>query len=378
MQCNKRDLHIERMTMRIDDITTSTLFEDHIRLMPILKALNDTYTDLQPFSGMKIGFAHVLAPNTLPMITSVLKGGAELWIAEDSFVTNQPEVINLLRSAGSPIFKKQAEKFDFVIDCGGYFTERYPHHGTVEVTRSGIHKYGNLPLENGFTLIDVDNSISKIIETFIGNPKAVIKTLTHYKGDISSYLDNKTVAIVGFGKIGRGLAREFYKYTSDVLVCDIQEETVDFATQLGYNSHLVSENISANSQAISSADIILTATGFPNVMSDKFDKPTICEALKINVGAVDEWGDRYSESEIFHSKHKPFNFNLDPPTGSKFIDPILAAQVEGLRYMIENFSQIGPGYHPLPKDIDNSIVNIFSKIHKFDLEIISRFFPGRS
>ena len=90
------------------------------------------------------------------------------------------------------------------------------------------------------------------------------------------------------------------------------------------------------------------------------------------MGTTDEFGPDYDESEVFISKNKPFNFNLTPPTPNIFIDPILLAHVEGLRYALEN--EFSPGIHLLSKTIDRKIVQDFEFANNFDTSDLEKYF----
>ena len=116
----------------------------------------------------------------------------------------------------------------------------------------------------------------------------------------------------------------------------------------------------------------MSATGFPNVITTNFIKAKINFDLCLNIGAVDEFGEDYNEKEVFMSKDKPFNFNLNPPTDNLYIDPILAAHVDGLRYLIEN--NLSSGMHNLPKSVDNRIITLFENFNNVDISDINLYF----
>jgi len=73
------------------------------------------------------------------------------------------------------------------------------------------------------------------------------------------------------------------------------------------------------------------------------------------------------------SKDRPFNFNLNPPTPNRYIDAILSAQVEGLRYLISE-DPLKNKIQPLPKEIDNFILTQFKKFNDEDINDIYYYF----
>ena len=189
--------------------------------------------------------------------------------------------------------------------------------------------------------------------------------------NVEEYLKNRSIAIMGFGKIGSGLARLFSRFTN-VLVLDIDPITLEKAETLGFDTFLITDHKRMNSSAVSDCRILMSATGFPNVITSNFVKAEMDFDLYLNIGAVDEFGEDYSEEEVFMSKDKPFNFNLNPPTDNIYIDPILAAHVDGLRFLIEN--KLNNRIHNLPENIDNRILELFKKFNNIDISDIELYF----
>lgn len=356
--------------MGIETIKNHELFTSQISSMPIFQELHNQYETIRPFTGVKVAIAHVLVPNTVPLILSCAIGGAELLVTSYEGLSPNPRVVSLLQENGITVQldKTDVSEYDVAIDCGGFFAGNPPKYGVVEVTRSGILEYEKMLNR---VIINVDSGKSKMLETFFGNPISVLNTLEHFFGDKETYLKNKIVGIFGFGKIGKGNARLFKQYCS-VKVFDIDPKAIELAKHLGYDTCLVEKDTKVPKEEIT-IDILISATGFHGVISQYFTKQDLDGVLLLNLGAVDEFGDDYNEDEVFKSKHYPFNFNSDPPTPNMFIDAILAAQVEGLRYLVT--SKLKPGLYPIPKDIDDWAVESFSSLYDFDLIDLKMYFP---
>ena len=125
-----------------------------------------------------------------------------------------------------------------------------------------------------------------------------------------------------------------------------------------------------NYESVNQVDYVISCTGFADVVSKYFTKlnhPTL-----INLGNFDEFGSDYIEKEIFMSKDWPFNFNNDPPTANKYIDPILASETLALKFLIEN--KLENGLYPLPKKIDDELVVQFQKYQNESLEDLDLYF----
>jgi adenosylhomocysteinase len=358
--------------MSVDDLLESPLVKQQLLDMPLFREIISEYSMSKPFKGQKIAIAHVLVPNTLPLIISCIVGGAEVKITDCVPPKNDPEVLELLHSAGYTVDHefRDATDFDYAIDVNAYFRDLPPKKGISEITRSGIHKYMMQPLKT--PVINCDDSIVKTIETFIGNPLAVERAFDRFIGPHNELLSDKKVVVLGFGKIGRGLARIFTEYAR-VLVLDVDDKVLSKARKLGFETGLIIEDKNENNKFLSDAKVIFTATGHPNVVSTFFDKEAVQASYLLNIGAVDEFGEQYSKDEVFMSKNIPFNFNLTPPTGNKYIDPILVAHVKAIEHMIrENI--IRTEIIPFPKFIDNELLSKFEKYNHPVEDLIRKYF----
>jgi len=349
---------------------SSSLFTDVLKDMPIFRELIRKYEQNQPFAGLSIAIAHVIVPNTLPLIYSAIVGGAEIVVTDTIPSVIDPKTLAVLKQAGIPFNSDfvDATDFDFAIDCNAYFINLPPRLGISEVTRSGIHQFETSSLN--IPIVNVDDSDTKKIETFLGNPLAVKEAFGTFVGDPEKLLADKIVVVLGFGKIGRGLARVFSKF-SKVQVMDVDTTVLAKAIDLGFEAQLIGDK-AENTQYVQEAELILTSTGYPNVVTTHFDKKGITASYLINVGAVDEFGEDYSEDEILLSKHKPFNFNLVPPTGNAYIDPILAIHLDAIRFMIEVPHDIG--VIPISEEVDERFVKAFENANYNIQDLLGMYF----
>ena len=344
------------------------LFNNQLEDMPIFKEMIKEYEQKEPFVGLNIIIAHVLVPNTLPMIACIKLGGATVTVIPSSPAYNS-EVIEILNNVGCPVdFNlKSATDFDYAFDVGGIFADTLPKYGVIEVTRSGVHRY--LPKKDDIAIISCDDSKCKLLETFIGNPQSTLLGISKFIGDPDIILKNKTLAVIGFGKIGRGIARLFKQYCL-IIVCDINEQVLTKASELGFSTFKISNDKTTNWKVINETDFVISCTGFANVITKYFDKLTYPTLL--NLGNYDEFGPDYSEKDIFMSKDRPFNFNNEPPTANKYIDPILASEVRALEYMIKN--SLLEGFYPLPDAIDDELIKLFLFYQKEPIDDINYYF----
>ena len=307
--------------IKVKNFTDFELFTKQLEDMPIFKHLIPYYDNKKPFTGLHIIIAHVLVPNTLPLIACVKLGGAKVTVIPSTPAYKQ-EVIEILDKVDCKVDfdLKSASAFDYAFDVGGIFADSLPKFGVIEVTRSGVHKYK--PKSNEIVIISADDSKCKLLETFIGNPQSTLLAFERFIGDPNQILQNKTLAVIGFGKIGRGIARLFKSYCS-ILVCDINDGVLVKAKKMNFKTFKITNDKQRNYENVNHVDFVISCTGFANTITDHFQKLT--NPILINLGNYDEFGSNYSSIDVFMSKDRPFNFNNDPPTANRYIDPILAS-----------------------------------------------------
>ena len=352
----------------VERLFSNDLVKKELQHMPILLEMIEDYSNSKPLQGKNLAFSHVIAPNTIVMIATILAAGANLDIYINNGFYHDQRVINHLKDCGLPVYDDfpTTKLYDFSFDCAGYFLDYPTKVGVVEVTKTGILKYKENGL-NPYIMIDVDSTKTKLLETFLGNPQGLVIAMRHFISDFDHYIEDKSIAIIGFGKIGRGSARIFREMGNDVTILDISATVIAEAKRLGFHSHLIGEDRELNSKYIS--------TGHYGTITTYFDKSSLNQdMLKINLGVEDEWGDDYTEQELFHSKYKPFNFNMSPPTPSKYIDPILALQILGMVYLVEDHMNLDKDHHIIPKHLDNSIVDKFNQLHNHEGDAIDQYF----
>jgi S-adenosylhomocysteine hydrolase len=346
------------------------IFTKQLKNMPIFNQLVKDYSLEKPFINLNVIIAHVLVSNTLPLIATIKEGGANVTVIPSSPAINM-DVITILKEVGCEVNLNyvSAKNFDYALDVGGIFSSDLPKYGVIEVTRSGVHKY--ISKKDKIIIISADDSTCKLIETFIGNPQSTLDGIKKFIGDPEIVLKGKTLAILGFGKIGRGISRLFRNYCN-ILVCDINPDILKKAVNLGFDTFQITKEKKRNFERVNEVDFVISCTGFANVVSNYFEK--LFNPVLINLGNFDEFGEDYSAEEVFMSKDRPFNFNNEPPTANRYIDPILASEVEALNFIIKNKNKLENSLYPLPKEIDEKLVNLFLEFNKESISDIQKYF----
>jgi adenosylhomocysteinase len=212
-------------------------------------------------------------------------GGARL-VCTGNLNSTQPSTVEFLRSEGMTVFATQttdpvahrqsleaviAEKPDLLLDNGGdlfAIAAERPYAnllGGTEETTSGRTRL--LPMREGLSMpILVINDSP--IKQFAENRHAVGQSLFEsYMRFTNRSTNGKRVTVFGYGACGKGTAACFRNAFSQVSVVDIDPVTALEAHLDGFLTPL-------RVDAIGSADVLVTVTGHPDIVTAK-DLPLI-------------------------------------------------------------------------------------------------------
>jgi adenosylhomocysteinase len=159
------------------------------------------------------------------------------------------------------------------IDIGGYFAPALCHlasvselRGAVEDTENGQQKY-EAEMDSGFPcpVISVARSPLKNAEDYLVGHSVAFSTeaLMRSRGDV---LQGRSGCVIGYGKIGRSIARLLRSHGVQIAVYDIDPVPLTEAHAHGFAVH------SDLAAALSGAGIIICATGNLALRHESFEK----------------------------------------------------------------------------------------------------------
>jgi adenosylhomocysteinase len=251
----------------------------------LLQATAAEFRETRPFEGLTIGTGIHLEPKTVVLLMTLRAGGARL-VCTGNLNSTQPSTVEFLRSEGMTVFATQttdpvahrqsleaviAEKPDLLLDNGGdlfAIAAERPYAnllGGTEETTSGRTRL--LPMREGLSMpILVINDSP--IKQFAENRHAVGQSLFEsYMRFTNRSTNGKRVTVFGYGACGKGTAACFRNAFSQVSVVDIDPVTALEAHLDGFLTPL-------RVDAIGSADVLVTVTGHPDIVTAK-DLPLI-------------------------------------------------------------------------------------------------------
>ncbi len=256
----------------------------------LLKATAAEFERTRPFQGLTIGTGIHLEPKTVALLATLRAGGAKL-VCTGNLNSTQPSTVDYLRSQGITVFATRTTdpaehhrsleavvdaKPDLLLDNGGdlfAIAAERPYAsllGGTEETTSGRTRL--LPMRDRLNMpILVINDSP--IKQFAENKHAVGQSLFEsYMRFTNRSTNGKLVTVFGYGACGKGTAASFRNAFSTVSVVDIDPVTALEAHLDGFVTPL-------RADAIRAADVIVTVTGFPGIV-------TIADLPLIKDGAI--------------------------------------------------------------------------------------------
>lgn len=328
----------------------------------------------RPLKGLKVAHHVPVVENTLLKIACLVAAGAEVTVTHPySFCQPSEEAIKALERSGirfiDNLSSLRNELFDVYFDCGAelYQSLGAPQIGAIELTGSGDEFYRQQALS--FPVVSIDRTLTKQLETVFGCAESSCQALSLLTGIDPS---TKNWLIFGFGKIGRGLAYFCKEHHAPITVVDVSAQQRTLAHDLGITT-VDPNNLEKVHEAISCADIIATATGKKEIMTN-YPVSWFHNKILINLGVYDEFGASFTDTQVLNNK-KALNFVLKDPTPISYIDPEFYIHNSAVLILLNN--QLSNQVYTIEETLDKQIIAQWCSYHSFSLERINKWFISR-
>lgn len=244
----------------------------------LLQHISAEFAQTRPFKGLTIGTAIHLEPKTAALLMALKSGGAAI-VATGNLNSTQVETVEHLRGQGIEVIGSQTtdhgehQSFidqllgrepDLLLDNGGDLFARFTARpyakllGGTEETTSGRTRLEPLRAAiNVPVLVINDSPIKQFAENRHGVGQSLFESYLRFTNRSTN---GKRVTIFGYGACGKGTAAAFRNAFAAVSVVDTNPVTTLEAHLDGFATPL-------RAQAIRSADVILTVTGHPNILT---------------------------------------------------------------------------------------------------------------
>ncbi len=301
----------KNISYKVKDISLSDWGRKEIELaeaeMPGLMSLRKKYKKEKPLKGARIGGSLHMTIQTAVLIETLVELGAEVRWTTCNIFSTQDHAAAAIAKTGIPVFAwkgmseeeyewalRQVLFFDdkplnMILDDGGDLTnivlDNYPDlikdlRGISEETTTGVHrlyermKNGTLPVP----AFNVNDSVTKSkFDNKYGCRESAVDAI---RRGTDLMLAGKVVVVAGYGDVGKGTAASFKGTGSRVIVTEIDPICALQAAMEGFE-------VKKMEDAIKEANIVVTATGNKNIITEKHFRLMNDKTVVANIGHFD-------------------------------------------------------------------------------------------
>ena len=298
---------------KVKDISLAEWGRKEINLaeaeMPGLMSLREEYGASQPLKGARIAGCLHMTIQTAVLIETLQALGAEVTWSSCNIFSTQDQAAAAIAAAGTPVFAWKGmneEEFDWcieqtlnafeggkslnmILDDGGDLTnmvlDRYPElvkdiKGISEETTTGVlrlydrMKAGTLPLP----AININDSVTKSkFDNKYGCKESAVDAI---RRATDVMIAGKVAVVAGYGDVGKGTAASLKGAGARVIVTEIDPICALQAAMDGFE-------VKKMENAIPRAQIIVTATGNKDILTEKHFKLMNDKTIVCNIGHFD-------------------------------------------------------------------------------------------
>ena len=276
--------------------------------MPGLMALREEYSKKNPLKGAKIlGCLHMTI-QTAVLIETLVDLGAEVRWSSCNIFSTQDHAAAAIAKAGIPVFAWKGEteeeylwcikqtiegkkdwKANMLLDDGGDLTAIMHNEykdllkdvkGVSEETTTGIKALNKMEKDKSLMIpaINVNDSVTKSkFDNLYGCRESLVDGIRRATDVMMS---GKVAIVAGFGDVGKGSAASLRQSGARVMVTEADPICALQAAMEGYEVVLMDE-------AISKADIVVTATGNKDIVTADHMRNMKDRAILCNIGHFD-------------------------------------------------------------------------------------------
>ncbi|WP_207801923.1 adenosylhomocysteinase [Pontibacter arcticus] len=302
-----------QLNYKVKDISLAEWGRKEIKLaeaeMPGLMAIRAEYGPSKPLAGARIAGCLHMTIQTAVLIETLVELGAEVTWSSCNIFSTQDHAAAAIAAAGISVYAWKgmtAEEFDWcieqtlffgedrqplnmILDDGGDLTnmvlDKYPEmaagiKGLSEETTTGVHrlyermKNGTLPMP----AINVNDSVTKSkFDNKYGCKESLVDSI---RRATDVMMAGKVAVVAGYGDVGKGSAASLSGAGARVIVTEIDPIC---ALQAAMDGYAVKKMV----DAVKEADIVVTATGNKDIISEKHFRSMKDKAIVCNIGHFD-------------------------------------------------------------------------------------------
>lgn len=406
---------------KVKDMALAEWGRKEIRLaeaeMPGLMAIREEYGSKKPLKGARIAGCLHMTIQTAVLIETLIELGAEVTWSSCNIFSTQDHAAAAIAAKGIPVyawkgmneqefdwcieqtlfFGQERKALNMILDDGGDLTnmvlDRYPElvagiRGISEETTTGVHRLyervtkGTLPIP----AFNVNDSVTKSkFDNKYGCRESLVDAI---RRATDLMLAGKVAVVAGFGDVGKGSAESLREAKMRVLVTEIDPICALQAAMEGYEVRRMDD-------AVKEADIIVTATGNKNIVTDRHFKAMKDKAIVCNIGHFDieidmawlnaQYGktketikpqvDQYTvdgKDILVLAEGRLVNLGCAMGHPSFVMSNSFSNQVLAQMELWNRHDQYGKNVYTLPKYLDEMVARLHLKKIGADLEVLSK------
>lgn len=374
--------------------------------MPVLAQVSRRLKESGALQGIAVGVSLVLEPKTANLVLALRDAGATVSVCCSGHSTDQ-ETADALTAAGFPVFAEQgasrerdlelaraflAARPRILIDDGASII-RLAHRefpdvvdallGCAEETTSGVrplramHQSGALRVP----VIAVNDARTKyLFDNVYGTAQSCVMTML----DLTNLqISGRTVVVVGYGWVGRGVAQFAAALGARVVVTELDPVK---ALQALHDGHRVSNlaGIAAD------AEVVFAATGLAGAVTAEHvaampDGVILCTAgggaFELPMDSLNSTGTacevrpdvtQYSQSDgrvvLVLSEGECVNCASGEGNPIETMDLSLSLQALAAGEIATHGPEMGTGVHPLPAELEDTVATLRLQHENISLE----------
>lgn len=357
-------------------------------LMPVSTHLGEQLSGID-LGGLTAACRQHIRMNTVPTVLPLVQAGARVRIAAVNPDSTDDVAAALLAARGAEVWAWSrmtdrevregldwllSEPADAVSDMGGELIAELAvgdgrPAGALEGTMSGLHRLADLDIP-----FPVFNWNSVPLKDRLHNRHHVGLTAWPAFSAITGLaLHGRSVLVIGFGPVGRGVALHARALGAVVSVAEVDPVRALEAQHHGCRDVALEEGLA-------SCSIVVTATGREAVLGPEQLGLLRAGAILVNVGHSNReidvmWLDRQSHQSVRQSIdrytiddrdvfliNQGSLVNLAPNTGvaiDEFFDPFAAIMLQGLAWILRGGAeQAEPGLQPYPIHLGKEVAEL--------------------
>lgn len=318
---------VEKLPYKVKDITQARFGRQEIRLaeaeMPGLMATREEFGDEKPLQGARIAGCLHMTVQTAVLIETLVELGAEVQWSSCNIYSTQDHAAAAIAESGVPVyawkgmneeeyewcieqtlFFEDGKPLNMILDDGGDLTnlvlDKYPElaqniRGISEETTTGVLRLYER-MKNGTLTIPAINVNDSVTKSKFDNKYGCRESCADaIRRATDVMMAGKVAVVAGYGDVGKGSAASLRGAGARVIVTEIDPICALQAAMDGYE-------VKRMSDAVKEADIVVTATGNKDILTEEHFRSMKDKAIVGNIGHFDneidvKWLKANSEEE---------------------------------------------------------------------------------